>query len=156
MGVRMLYRKIVSITVALFIGGVFFLFQEKWEASPIFTYQTVDAKQSLQTYYGVGRKKELMAIGSLAYHENGQNTWLFWGEYEELVGQDIQIYAEKQDGDQKVKAVKEERLSLEKGIWEADAHVTGTVELPETGLWKLILTTEKKKLGEIVVKINHL
>ncbi|MDQ0243911.1 hypothetical protein J2S09_001456 [Bacillus fengqiuensis] len=151
-----MYRKMVLIAAMLFIGGIFFLFQEKWETSPVFTYQTVDAKQSLQTYYGVGSEKELMAIGSLAYHENGQNTWLFWGEYEELVDQDVQIYAQKQDGEKKVKAVKEECLSLEKGIWGADAHVTGTVELPETGLWKLILTTEKKKLGEIFVKINHL
>lgn len=152
----MLYGKIVLITTALFIGGVFFLWQEKWEASPVFTYQTVDTEQSLQTYYGVGREKEIMAVGSLAYHENGQNTWLLWGEYEGLVGQDVQIYAQKQDMEKKVKAVKEERLSLEKGIWGADVHVKGTVELPETGLWKVILTTEKKKLGEIVVKIDRL
>lgn len=151
-----MYRKIVLMAAVLFIGGIFLLFQEKWEASPVFTYQAVDAKRSLQTYYGVGREKELMAIGSLAYHENGQNTWLFWGEYKRLVGQDVQIHAQKQDGEKKVKAVKEERLLLEKGIWGADAHVTGTVELPETGLWKFIVTTEKKKLGEIFVKINHL
>ena len=152
----MLYRKIASIAAALFIIAMIFLFQEKWEVSPVFEYQTVDAKRSLQTYYGVGSEKELMAIGSLAYHENGQNTWLFWGEYKKLVGQDVQIYAQKQEGEKKVKAVKEERLSLKKGIWGADAHITGTIELPETGIWKLILATEKKKLGEIVVKINHL
>ncbi|HWO96239.1 MAG TPA: hypothetical protein VNM45_07885 [Bacillus sp. (in: firmicutes)] len=153
-----MYRIIVLILllIAVCIGSVFIFLQEKWEASPVFTYQTVDAKRSLQTYYGVGREKEMMAIGSLAYYENGQNTWLFWGEYEELIGQDVQIYAEKQDGQEKVKAVKEDGLSLKKGIWGADAHVEATVELPETGLWKIVLKTEKKKLGEIVVKIDYL
>ncbi|MFC3884344.1 hypothetical protein ACFOU2_12885 [Bacillus songklensis] len=149
-----MYKKIALCLLVLLGGGCTFLLKDKWEAAPVFTYKALDAEQSLQTYYGVGKEHDIMGIGSLAYHENGQTTWLFWGKYKDLIGQDIKIYAKKQGVKKKVNAIKEKYLTLEKGILGADAHAVGTIELPENGLWKLTFMMGKKKLGDIVVKIE--
>jgi hypothetical protein len=150
-----MYKKIVICIIVLLVGGGAFLLNDKWEAAPVFTYRVLDSEQSLQTYYGVGKEHDIMGIGSLAYHENGQTTWLFWGEYEKMIGQDLKIYAKKQGTKKEVNALKEKYLTLKKGILGADTHAVGTIELPENGLWKLTFMIGKRKLGEIVVKIEH-
>jgi hypothetical protein len=150
-----LYKKATLILAVIGLVTAFFLFQERWETAPVLTYRTVDEEKNLQTYYGVGKEKDIMAVGSLAYYKNGKNTWLFWGDYEKQIGQVVQIYAKKKDDGQKINAVSEGELVLEEGIWGADAHVSATVQLPEAGLWSLWFVAEKQKLKELVVKIEE-
>ncbi|MBT2734514.1 hypothetical protein [Bacillus sp. ISL-7] len=78
--------------------------------------------------------------------------WLFWGDLNKIVGNNLKVIASNEKGN-KLTVIKANPIGGEN--WGAPASTPSGIELPTKGIWKLDAYINDNLFGTIVVDVKE-